>query len=234
MENNIALYIDGENISHGIIENFFIDQKNKELYNNIVFSYIYFSERQAQFISKKYQKIITKRNIQIIKSKEFKKGKNSADIALAVDIIESIFLCPEINHYIIATNDSDFSSVVLKLQKYNKTVSILSNELDISNSLSKYTDNIINETHKKKNFNTNNIYESLLIIENNIPKSKKNDGFYNIDNIVRVGNDIFSNFSIKKMGFEKLIEFIDHHKNIFHITIKKKKNNTEYWIQLKK
>ena len=48
--------------------------------------------------------------------------KNAADIQMVVDALETAFTHPEIETFILATGDSDFSAVARKLRAYGKTV----------------------------------------------------------------------------------------------------------------
>ena len=225
------LYIDGENLSHKIIEDFFINKENKKIYNNIEKAFIYFPEKSIQFISKKYAKIIKKRNIEIIPVPEYRKGKNSADIAMCIDIIEDA-ITKDVENYIIATNDSDFTSLFIKLKKLSKSILLLSDNYELSKSLAHYSDFIINSKVDKLRFDPNNPISFFSVIENNI-KNKDSEGFFNIDQITRTAQDHYYNFSYKDMGFKKLSGFIENHKNILIIKEINKENNKEIFIKLK-
>ena len=48
--------------------------------------------------------------------------KNAADIQMVADILEMLFTHPEIDVFILATGDSDFSAVARKLRSYSKRV----------------------------------------------------------------------------------------------------------------
>ena len=48
--------------------------------------------------------------------------KNAADIQMVADILEMLFTHPEIDVFILATGDSDFSAVARKLRSYGKRV----------------------------------------------------------------------------------------------------------------
>lgn len=48
--------------------------------------------------------------------------KNAADIQMVVDILEMMFTHPEINVFVLATGDSDFSAIARKLRSYSKYV----------------------------------------------------------------------------------------------------------------
>jgi uncharacterized protein (TIGR00288 family) len=48
--------------------------------------------------------------------------KNAADIQMVVDILEMMFSHPEIDVFVLATGDSDFSAIARKLRSYSKYV----------------------------------------------------------------------------------------------------------------
>jgi uncharacterized protein (TIGR00288 family) len=49
-------------------------------------------------------------------------SKNAADIQMVADILEMLFTHPEIDVFVLATGDSDFSAVARKLRSYGKRV----------------------------------------------------------------------------------------------------------------
>lgn len=50
------------------------------------------------------------------------KDKNAADIQMVADILETLFTHPDIDIFVLATGDSDFSAVARKLRSYGKRV----------------------------------------------------------------------------------------------------------------
>lgn len=48
--------------------------------------------------------------------------KNAADIQMVADILEMLFVHPDVDVYVLATGDSDFSAVARKLRSYGKKV----------------------------------------------------------------------------------------------------------------
>lgn len=50
------------------------------------------------------------------------RGKNAADIQMVTDILETIFIHPAIDVFVLATGDSDFSAAARKLREYGKLV----------------------------------------------------------------------------------------------------------------
>ncbi len=56
-------------------------------------------------------------------------GKNGADIKLATDAIEAVFLHPDIDAYAIASGDSDFIPLIRKLREHGRYVIVLSSKV---------------------------------------------------------------------------------------------------------
>lgn len=56
-------------------------------------------------------------------------GKNGADIKLATDAMECVFLHPEIDTYVIASGDSDFIPLIRKLREHGRYVIVLSSKV---------------------------------------------------------------------------------------------------------
>jgi len=51
-----------------------------------------------------------------------REGKNAADIQMVADILEAVFIHPDVDVFVLATGDSDFSAVARKLREYGKLV----------------------------------------------------------------------------------------------------------------
>ena len=49
-------------------------------------------------------------------------GKNAADIQMVTDILETVFIHPAVDVFVLASGDSDFSAVARKLREYGKLV----------------------------------------------------------------------------------------------------------------
>lgn len=60
------------------------------------------------------------------------KGKNAADIQIAVDVMDTANRCPDLNWFVLATGDSDFSPLFRRLKALNKSVVGIGNESVLS------------------------------------------------------------------------------------------------------
>lgn len=68
--------------------------------------------------------------------------RNSADISLTADVVESLFLKKEISEYILVSGDSGYIGLIEKLHLYKKKVSVISMNKSLSRSLKNYADKV--------------------------------------------------------------------------------------------
>lgn len=71
------------------------------------------------------------------------KGKNSADIKLVVDAIETAITKPYIDTFVVVSGDSDYTPLISKLREYNKYVIVVGEERAVSELLKGYCDELI-------------------------------------------------------------------------------------------
>jgi uncharacterized protein (TIGR00288 family) len=71
------------------------------------------------------------------------KGKNSADIKLVVDAIETAITKPYIDTFVVVSGDSDYTPLISKLREYNKYVIVVGEERSVSELLKGYCDELI-------------------------------------------------------------------------------------------
>ena len=72
-----------------------------------------------------------------------KRGKNSADIKLAVDALEIAITRDYIDTIVVISGDSDYTPLISKLREYNKYVLVIGSEANTSTLLSGYCDELI-------------------------------------------------------------------------------------------
>lgn len=111
-----SLYIDADNVSPDIID--MLMDKAKE-FGRVSIRYIYGDFSKQEMCGWKHAS--TKYGIQQILVPSLS-GKNSTDIKICIDIIDSVHRRPFIDTYIIATSDSDFIHIAYKLKDYGKEV----------------------------------------------------------------------------------------------------------------
>ena len=114
----IALLIDGENIGSKFADRLV---SYTQSLGQIVCKRIYADFSQPSYSP--WKSYILKYNLEPIQTFHLITGKNSADIALCIDAIE-LALSTDIDTFVIASSDSDISSLILKLDRLDKRVII--------------------------------------------------------------------------------------------------------------
>jgi uncharacterized protein (TIGR00288 family) len=122
MESQIALFIDFENLATGI------ERGRQELDLAAIIDYL--KEKGRIVIRRayadwgkyaRYKDDLLDNNIDLTHLFSYR-AKNRADIRLAADAMETVFLHKNIDIYAIVSGDSDFSELVSKLKEYGKYV----------------------------------------------------------------------------------------------------------------
>jgi len=148
--NNIGLYIDADNISYKYAEKLF---QEIELYGNFFVKKIFADWSKTE--TKSWAKIIEKYGLEPIQCFRHNK-KQSTDIYLITQVINDTYFLPRINHYILATSDSDFIHLCQNLKKLGKQLTIFGNDNSI---LKNYCDNYVSI---EDNININNLEKDLI------------------------------------------------------------------------
>jgi len=78
--------------------------------------------------AEKYREIFEAAGFEVILCEKFSNMKNGADIRMALDIVETCWMRPEIKEYILFTTDSDFVPVLQRLSEKSKVSAILVDE----------------------------------------------------------------------------------------------------------
>jgi uncharacterized LabA/DUF88 family protein len=124
----IAVFIDVDNISIGVKQsmnrNFDVGTVLEALKEKgeIITKIAYGDWKRADDFSRS----MTQHAIQMVQRNATPGGdKNGADIALALDALETAFTRPHINAFVIVGGDSDFIALVEKLKQYDKTVFVV-------------------------------------------------------------------------------------------------------------
>jgi uncharacterized protein (TIGR00288 family) len=116
MSEKIALFIDGDNISHKDASLIINEVKS---YGKIILSMVYADwstpERQGWLVSAR-KNGITPIQCDIIH------GKNSSDIKLAIDVMSELHRTPHITTYFIVTSDSDYRHLISEIKKADKLI----------------------------------------------------------------------------------------------------------------
>lgn len=192
---NIGIFIDGENISSKEYKYILEDIRK---YGRISISNIYldWTENQSWIdISKNF-------GIQPIQSHKIR-GKNSIDLKIAVDIMETIYE-KNIDLFCILTTDSDFCHIVQKLKSKNKFVYIYGPKINMNQSLLSICDKFIDIQNLKKEDSRTEVDKYWEIIYDCIEEK-------NISNIGVIKTQIIQEcptFDVKNYGVNRFSKFL--------------------------
>jgi uncharacterized LabA/DUF88 family protein len=151
---NIGLYIDADNISSKLANDIF---EKIDTLGNFSIKKIFADWSKTE--SKSWAKIIEKYGLEPIQCFRHNK-KQSTDIYLITQVTSDTFFYPRIDHFILATSDSDFIHLCQNLKKLGKTVSIFGNQNSV---LQNYCDFYYNLSIKKTINTIPGIDEKVLI-----------------------------------------------------------------------
>lgn len=124
-EANIALFIDFENLAIGARQSGYkkfeislllkrIRERGRILFKRAYCDWSNYDEYRREF----HAAAIEMFDI----PEKFIGGKNSADIRMVVDALDLSYTRAHFDTFVVASGDSDFSPLVVKLREYNKTV----------------------------------------------------------------------------------------------------------------
>jgi uncharacterized protein (TIGR00288 family) len=124
-EPRLALFIDLENIALGATQSKLEDFEIQKVLERLVEKgKIVVKKAYADWTAyKKYKQALHEAGIELIDIPQRRySGKNSADIKMVVDAMDLCNSKEHINHFVLASGDSDFAPLVSKLKENNKTV----------------------------------------------------------------------------------------------------------------
>lgn len=108
--NNIAIFIDGDNISGHHYQTVLNDMKQE---GRVLIQRVYADFSQPS--SKNWQEVILNNGMEAIQTYRVAK-KESTDNALIVDCMDTLYTITTIQKYVIVSSDSDFSSLATKIR----------------------------------------------------------------------------------------------------------------------
>lgn len=191
---NIGIFIDGENISYKDYKNILDDVRK---YGQVSISNIYLDWTE----NKSWMEVSKNFGLTPIQCQKIN-GKNSVDLKIAVDIMETLYE-RQIDLFCILTTDSDFCHIVQKLKSRNKIVYIYGYANNINNSLLSICNQFINI----KNLNNEpmtDIEKYWSIIRHCIEEK-------NISNIGEIKSKIIQeipSFDVKNYGVKRFLLFL--------------------------
>lgn len=115
-KNNIAMFIDCDNVSSKYIESIFDDLSQ---YGTVNIRKAYGDWKDKQLSG--WENILQDYNIQPIQQFAYTKGKNATDIAMIIDIMDILYT-KELEAVVLITSDSDFTPIVTRILSDGLTV----------------------------------------------------------------------------------------------------------------
>ena len=113
---NIAMFIDSDNVSSKYIESIFDDLSQ---YGNVNIRRAYGDWKDKKLSG--WENILQDYNIQPIQQFAYTKGKNATDIAMIIDIMDTLYT-KELEAVVLITSDSDFTPIVTRVLSDGLTV----------------------------------------------------------------------------------------------------------------
>ena len=204
----IAIFIDAENLTHWVKhsgpEYLFDELKSK---GNITIRKAYGNWSSASISL--LQPSLDRLGFDFSHSFHPVRGKNSADIQLTIDVMEYALTHANIDCFVLATGDSDFSSLFRKLRSLGKEVigvgpkSPLSKSVESSCSSFIFTDRAI----AKPNRLTGSGYNKAAALARNTLRSL--NGYADCDELKQRMLELDPEFDEKKHGFANFRLFLE-------------------------
>lgn len=115
-KNNIAMFIDCDNVSSKYIESIFDDLSQ---YGTVNIRRAYGDWKNKKLLG--WENVLQEYNIQPIQQFAYTKGKNATDIAMIIDIMDILY-SKELEGIVLITSDSDFTPIVTRILSDGLTV----------------------------------------------------------------------------------------------------------------
>lgn len=115
-KNNIAMFIDSDNVSAKYIESIFDDLSQ---YGTVNIRRAYGNWKDKKLYG--WENVLQDYNIQPIQQFAYTKGKNATDIAMIIDIMDILYT-KELEAIVLITSDSDFTPIVTRILSDGLTV----------------------------------------------------------------------------------------------------------------
>jgi uncharacterized protein (TIGR00288 family) len=136
---NIALFIDFENIHSEEFDVEVLVEKLKER-GRLIIKKAYGD--WGRFIRVKQTMLFN--SVELVELPQVGyRGKNSSDIKLTIDALETAFNRPYIDTYVVVSGDSDFTPLISKLRELDKYVIVVSSKENTSKLLKGFCDELI-------------------------------------------------------------------------------------------
>ena len=232
-QNNIAMFIDCDNVSSKYIESIFEDLSQ---YGTVNIRRAYGDWKDKKLIG--WENILQDYNIKPIQQFAYTKGKNATDIAMIIDIMDILYT-KELEAIVLITSDSDFTPIVTRILSdgltvygygesktpmafvnacsqfiYVEKLSVLVNDKEVEDTGTNYKHHAVTEAVTKyigNNYDIRKDYKLINILKQGVERTSDEQGWADVKDMslyIRK-NSSFSqvNYGFKKMG--DLIKALD-------------------------
>ena len=203
----IAIFVDVENLTHWVKHSGPDDLLNElKAKGTTLVRHAYGNWSQPSISS--LQVSLDRLGFDLVHSFHPISGKNSADIQLTIDVIECALTHPEINCFVLATGDSDFSSLFRKLRSMGKEIIGVGPKSPLSKSVhSSCTRYIFTDTPVRSNRVTSTGYNKASALARNTLRSL--NGYAGCAELKKRMLEIDPSFDEKKHGFTTFRRFLE-------------------------
>jgi uncharacterized protein (TIGR00288 family) len=146
METRVAVFIDFENIKRAV-DDYFVNervnlQRILEEIQRVTEGRITLKRAYADWgVFRDYRSDLLDNATEPVQAFALTyKGKNGADIRIAIDVMDVVLRQPDITHVALVSGDSDFTPLVMKLREFGRTVIGVGVRSNTSNYLAKSCD----------------------------------------------------------------------------------------------
>ncbi len=235
-----VLLIDAENFSYKHVNELFsvLDKKDFNLTLKLAFA----DWSQNSLNTKEWKQTLNKQSIRTQHLFNFSSGKNASDIQLVIYAMKLLYKEPDIDTFIIATSDGDFTPLVLNLKENGKKVVGFGNAVS-SQTLSDSCDEyhllkVKNKKSEKQEVSEDTSSPDLKKIHNilfSIWEQCLHDefGWVHFDYINRVAKKAYPAFTHKDHGYESIKEMIED-QDTFEMSKIENHNHTDHYFRPRK
>lgn len=149
MENRVAVFIDFENIKRAV-DDYFVNERVElkrmlDEVQRLADGRIVLKRAYADWgVFKDYRSDLLDNATEPVQAFALTyKGKNGADIRIAIDVMDVVLRQPEITHVTLVSGDSDFTPLVMKLREFGRYVIGVGVRSNTSNYLAKSCDTFL-------------------------------------------------------------------------------------------
>jgi uncharacterized LabA/DUF88 family protein len=243
-----VLLIDAENFSYKHVNELFTHLEKKEF--NLTLKLAFADWSQSSLNTRDWKQTLNKLSIRTHHLFNFSSGKNASDIQLVIYAMELLYTDPDIDTFILATSDGDFTPLVLNLKEKGKKVIGFGNAVSsqtLSDSCDEYYMLKLNklkdiapeinnsDSSEHSDSNSNPDYTKIHNILFSIWEQCLHDemGWVNFNHINKVAKRAYPSFTHKDHGYDSIKDMIED-QDTFEMYKTDNLNHTDYYFRPRK